>query len=48
MKNQCFNLPHNVPLSTKNAVTIGALEVSHVPVVTFGLGTFISKDDLKE
>lgn len=37
---------HNVPLSTKNAVTVGALEVSHVPVVTFGLGTFISKDDL--
>ena len=43
----CDNLPHNVALTTENAVAVCALEMTHVPVISFSLRTFISENDLK-
>lgn len=39
---------HDVPLTPQDCLTFKATEVLHVPVSSFGLGAFISKNDLGE
>lgn len=39
---------HDVPLPPQHSLTLEAAEVLHVPVPPFGLGAFISKNDLGE